>query len=456
MSLAILCLIFFCQVSGSVSLNNTQCIENPTGEVSLNVAVRGVPGPEGPQGLKGDIGLTGEIGLKGDRGVQGEKGERGDIGPIGPRARKGEKGIKGKKGSRGIQGIPGPPGSPGLAGPQGNRGSPGHEGPQGPIGPPGPAGQPGPRGPQGEPGDTVLTVKEFSLVTNSVRNSVLNDVNSTVTHRFDDLCKKVENLNNSILQVIQSRDQDILDTVMAELEAINETLNMLKSGPPTTKCGILGNWSRIAYFDTTQGDSCPAGLRTVTNTTTKQTACGRTNTGGGCASVPIPVRVSYSQVCGIVKGYQDSSPDAFKPVSDGRNTINTFYVDGVSITHGSPRRHLWTYANGVSELYGSEKYRCPCASSNPNDRKYVPTFVGENFYCESGYSGTEFQHRVAWEDPLWDGQNCVAPGNKCCERYGWFYRNVPSSTDDIELRICADQLISNEDTLISHYEFWVM
>ena len=48
MSLAIFCLIFFCQVSSSVSLNNTQCIENPTGEVSLNVAVRGVPGPEGP------------------------------------------------------------------------------------------------------------------------------------------------------------------------------------------------------------------------------------------------------------------------------------------------------------------------------------------------------------------------------------------------------------------------
>ena len=129
-----------------------------------------------------------------------------------------------------------------------------------------------------------------------------------------------------------------------------------------TVCNITSaNWRRVAYFDTTQGDSCPTGLRTVTNTTTNQTACGRTNNRGECTSVPIPVQVSYSQVCGIVKGYQDGTTDAFRTMS-----IDTHYVDGVSITHGSPRKHLWTYANGVSELYGTEQYRCPCARSNPN------------------------------------------------------------------------------------------
>ena len=49
-------------MSISVSQNDTQCIENPTGEVSLNVAVRGVPGPEGPQGHKEDIGHTRKLG----------------------------------------------------------------------------------------------------------------------------------------------------------------------------------------------------------------------------------------------------------------------------------------------------------------------------------------------------------------------------------------------------------
>ena len=61
-NLVILWLTFFCQVSISVSQNDTQCIENPTGEVSLNVAVCGVPGPEGPQGHKGDIGPSRMLG----------------------------------------------------------------------------------------------------------------------------------------------------------------------------------------------------------------------------------------------------------------------------------------------------------------------------------------------------------------------------------------------------------
>ena len=453
MNLVILWLTFFSQVSISVSQNDTQCIENPTGEVSLNVAVRGVPGPEGPQGHKGDIGHRGEMGLRGDRGVQGKKGERGDIGPVGPKGVKGKIGMTGQKGVQGIQGIPGPAGSPGLPG---SRGKIGLSGPEGTEGPPGQPGHPGPRGVQGRPGDTMLTAKEFNLVTNSVHNSVLASVNTTIAGQFDALGKTVEKLNRTVLQEVKLREDDAQNTVMAQLRAMNETLNMLKLYSPGYKCGLFGNWSRIAYFDTTQGDSCPTGLRTVVNTTTNQKACGRTNTRGGCASVPISVQFSYSQVCGIVKGYQYHSPDAFEPINGGHNTIDTYYVDGVSITHGSPRRHLWTYANGLSELDGTQQLRCPCARSNPNDWSVVPTFVGEHFYCESGFSGTTYHDRVVWEDPLWDGQNCVAPGNKCCERYGWFHRNVPSSTDDIELRICADQTISNEDTLVNHYEFWVM
>ena len=452
MNLVILWLIFFCQVNSSVSQNDTQCIENPTGEVSLNVAVRGVPGPEGPQGHKGDIGPRGEMGLRGDHGVQGEKGERGDIGLVGPKGVKGKIGMTGQKGVQGIQGIPGPAGSPGLPGP---RGKIGHPGPEGPEGPPGQPGLAGPRGPQGRPGDTTLSEQEYISVTNSVHNSVLASVNTTVAGQFDALGKTVEKLNGTVLQEVKLRE-DAQNTVMAELRAMNETLNMLKPYRAIYKCGILGNWRRVAYFDTTQGDSCPTGLRTVTNTATKQTACGRTNTSGGCASVPISVQVSYSQVCGIVKGYQYYSSDAFGPVYFGHNSIDTYYVDGVSITQGSPRRHLWTYATGLSELTRYLRYSCPCARSNPKDRTYVPTFVGENFYCESGFSGTTWHNRVVWEDPLWDGQNCVAPGNKCCERYGWFHRDVPSSTDDIELRVCADNGIGNEDTLINHFEFWAM
>ena len=427
------------QLTSSVSLNNTQCIENPTGEVSLNVAVRGIPGPEGPRGPKGDIGQTGKMGFKGDRGVQGEKGEHGRIGPDGPKGMKGEIGKKGQKGALGIQGIPGPPGLPGLEGPNGPRGYPG---PDGPRGPPGRAGLSGPRGPQGKTGDTVLNEEEFDRVTNSIHNSVLVNINTTVTTLY----KKVEELNNSVLQEVKSRDEGILDAVMTELKVMNETLNLLKNHPPVTKCGIYDNWRRIAYFDTTQGDSCPTGLRTVTNTTTNQTACGR-SVNGGCSLLNFSSSGKYSKVCGRVRGYQYGHCDTFNSVYD----INSAYVEGISITQGQPRKHLWSYAVGYSEQ--SSGNACPCNGNGPGAS--IPTFVGEHYYCESGFIAS-FERRVAWEDPLWDGNGCRTNSNTCCDRFGFFYRNVTSSTDDIEVRWCSSEVYTDEDSPADQLEIWVM
>ena len=39
------------------------------------------------------------------------------------------------------------------------------------------------------------------------------------------------------------------------------------------------------------------------------------------------------------------------------------YVDGVSITYGTPRRHIWTYASGLSDDGNNNNgvYNCPCA-----------------------------------------------------------------------------------------------
>ena len=285
-----------------VSQNNTQCIENPTGEVSLNVAVRGVPGPEGPQGPKGDIGPKGEEGLKGDRGVQGEKGERGETGPSGRKGTKGDEGRKGQKGVQGPQGKLGPQGSPGLVGPRGSRGPPGQEGPEGPIGLPGQAGRPGPRGLQGEPGDTVLNEEELDRVTTSLQNSILGNVSTTVSKA--------------------------IDTVMSELKVMNETLNILNSKfySLTLKCGIFAKWRRIAHFDTTSGDFCPTGLRTVTNSSTRQTACGRTLT-NGCTSLQFSPNGAYTNVCGRVRGYQYREPEAF---TTGTNSIETRTISTVS------------------------------------------------------------------------------------------------------------------------------
>ena len=319
-------LIIGCLVTYVVSQNTSQCIENPTGEVILNVAVRGVPGP---------------------------KGDKGDVGP------------------------PGPKGEPGEC-------------------------------------DTMCTLKEEEY--NRIANKVLN-------------------------------------TVMTKLDTMNATLNMLKQ--IQSKCGIVGNWRRIAHLDTTQGDSCPSYLRTVTNTTTGQTACGRT-IGPGCSKLTFNISGDYSNVCGRVRGYQYYSMDAFDlsitNSAPARLSIGGYYVDGVSITQGQPLKHLWTYAVGLSEQHPHTSYRCPCAVPRPSN---PPRFVGENYYCESGLPGTRYYNRLVWEDPLWDGRNCIE-GNSCCDRYGWFHRQVPSSSNDINVRLCSDQNVDNENIFIDQLEIWVM
>ena len=54
----------------------------------------------------------------------------------------------------------------------------------------------------------------------------------------------------------------------------------------------------------------------------------------------IPVDHQYSRVCGRVIGYQFGSTDAFR--SRLTNIDQVAYVDGISITHGSPCNHIWT------------------------------------------------------------------------------------------------------------------
>ena len=38
--------------------------------------------------------------------------------------------------------------------------------------------------------------------------------------------------------------------------------------------------------------------------------------------------------------------------STGNSRIDSWYVDGVSVTRGSPPQHIWTFATGVYETDG--------------------------------------------------------------------------------------------------------
>ena len=426
--------LFLCWTSQALSQsadNDTQCFSIPTGELEFTARVRGVPGPEGPRGEKGDKGIIGPRGLKGDTGLQGKKGDRGDTGPTGPQGQKGKEGSKGQKGSRGLQGLHGPTGGAGVPGAVGQRGARGPEGPEGERGPqgvPGPAGPPGLQGPEG---DTILSPEEL--------NKVLHVMEENVSSHLDSVLQELHsNFSNDLTLVKEHCQKELVDL---------HNVMITQKSSTNVKCGIYSTkWRRVAHIDMTDHTArCPSGLREVSNTMTKQRACGR-SVSRGCSSLVFNTSGNYTSVCGQVRGYQFREIEAINGGS-----IDTHYAEGVLITNGSPRRHLWTYAVGRSETH---RWGCPCSTGGSTSRQNIPAFVGSDYYCESGFVNN-YENRIAWKDPLWDGAGCVTPGNTCCQRYGWFHKQVQQTSDSIEVRWCASVSTSSEDVVTDIVEIWV-
>ena len=209
-------------------------------------------------------------------------------------------------------------------------------------------------------------------------------------------------------------------------------------------CGSRGGWTRLAYLnmsDDTQ--NCSSGFRLYQSGRVR--ACGRPVTNSAsCASVQFPSNgISYSQICGRVIGYQYYSTDATDAVDGFHNDINSPYVEGVSITRGSPRQHVWTLMAGHSEL-NVYSWSCPC---NTGSTVSVVPFIGNNYFCESGNNASDTSSILYTTDPLWDGKNCGSDEAPCCSAPGlpWFHRDygTNTTTDYIELRVCSDQGTNN-------------
>ena len=216
-----------------------------------------------------------------------------------------------------------------------------------------------------------------------------------------------------------------------------------------TCAGVGGEWKRIAKFDIIAGDDCPNGWSK--NSQSGVSFCRSPSDNIGCYSTTFSTNhVSYQKICGRARGYQKGVTDAFLT---GGNIDNS-YADGLLITHGSPRQHIWTYAVGHSERVGYNPSRCPCAAS-PGTAP--PSFVGSNYYCESG---TEDNHDISayyLSDPLWDGSGC-SPGNNCCSNINlpWFqYQLSQITTDDVEVRICTNEGFSDEGILVDILELYI-
>ena len=91
--------------------------------------------------------------------------------------------------------------------------------------------------------------------------------------------------------------------------------------------------------------------------------------------------IQYSEVCGRIIGYQKGQPGAF--LLDNLNqpqTIDSSYVDGISLTYGSPHQHIWTFANALDEYSHGVFYnqKCPCSNITEQHPINIPsttTFV---------------------------------------------------------------------------------
>ena len=221
------------------------------------------------------------------------------------------------------------------------------------------------------------------------------------------------------------------------------------------ECGGEKGWMRIANINAAGGDSCPSGWRKIISPTK---ACRAPHDKAGCYSAHFTTyNIPYSRVCGMVVGYQKGSTDGFASWHYSARSINGPYVDGVSITYGTPRKHIWTYGIGYSDKYNAlPKYpvNCPC-SQYPG--KLPPSFVHDNYYCESGSLNSASFPTYHTSDPVWDGKECSSE-NSCCSEPNlpWFYRQIPlTDKKDIEARICRDEVFTNEGVLIQELQLYV-
>ena len=222
--------------------------------------------------------------------------------------------------------------------------------------------------------------------------------------------------------------------------------------------GVTGEWRRVAHLDMTNSShQCPSGL-SMRNYSNKRT-CVRDSDPAGCSSVTFSsATLEYSRVCGEIIAYQFGAPDTFGDSGRGScPTIDTYYVDGVSLTHGNPRHHIWTFAAGLDEVGTRPDFNCPCTNTElAGQASQPPAFVGNDYFCDTG-SREQSMYRVYTDDPLWDGAGC-GPLNTCCSfNYPpWFYKQLPQpTTDDIEMRVCRDYLAGHEDIAIETVEIYI-
>ena len=111
--------------------------------------------------------------------------------------------------------------------------------------------------------------------------------------------------------------------------------------------------------------------------------------------------------------------------------------------------------NALDEIR-SDSSVCPCTKTDTTFTGVIPPFVGDDYFCDTG-SRYNHQDQLYDQDPLWDGAGCGGTST-CCEFNNppWFCKQLPEPTaDNIELRLCTNEALSNEDVTVEVIELYV-
>ena len=222
---------------------------------------------------------------------------------------------------------------------------------------------------------------------------------------------------------------------------------------------------RIADVDMTESnEQCPSPLERVSG---KQLCETRIGSRGGCSgpSTFETRGIQYSRVCGRIRAFQKGSTDAFASPDRTKNgtrevNINQAYVDGISLTHGSPRTHIFTFASALNDKTSGFTFaQCPCMRTFGKRAPRVPSFVGRDFVCNTANLDQNIpKNNTQFLDyDIWGGNRCSSR-NQCCSARGlpWFSRSLDSPTcDNVEMRVCNDEGTDNENVLIDQVELYV-
>ncbi len=257
------------------------------------------------------------------------------------------------------------------------------------------------------------------------------------------------------------RTCEVPENATSEVEAahVRDYLSDIQPslGPQYPHCNGTG-WIIVANLnlgDTSQ--TCPKAWQLKSSGTIR--GCGNVRP-EFCNSVFFPTGFSYSQLCGRITAIQFGGPDAFFTNFRNHRGLEENYLDGVSLTHGSPgnRVHIWSFTI-ASSLSSSSESSCPCIDSTRPWPEVIPSFIGNNYYCDTGNPtlATAKKNQYYTDNPVWDGLGC-SENSTCCTANNppWFHTELTVPTSDpVEARLCTNANLNTEDVVVTRLEIYV-